>query len=66
MAKYQLSHLLNNYVTKSIITSKYTWKKIVNTTIHNKEQIMWQTRMDTDRDFECFKHVHTSLRASVP
>jgi len=65
LSRYHLQYLINNYIAYNTVPSKYEWKRIIQTSVQNKEHNEWKLRLDTDRDFERFKRVHLGIEPAV-
>ena len=65
LCKYNLSDILNMYVSSNTIPSKYSWKVRIKSTISANEHTLWRSRIDSDLDFGRFKHIHLNIEPAI-
>ena len=64
--KYKLQYIMNYYIENNpAFPSKSKWKNIVNNCIVRSETILWNNRLDADREFEFFKYLHTDIKPAI-
>ena len=57
LGKYQLRHALEAYLESSIFPSKFAWKRILKSTLHESAISSWHNRIQT-QDFSRFTALH--------
>ena len=57
LGKYQLRHVLEAYLESSIFPSKFAWKRILKSTLHESAISSWHNRIHT-QDFSRFTALH--------
>ena len=56
--KKQLSHILTDYIQCGNFMSKYSWNRLVKTTIYNKVKKLWTEKISNDRSLRAFYQIH--------
>ena len=56
--KKQLSHILTDYIQCGNFMSKYSWNRLVKTTIYNKVENLWTEKISNDRSLRAFYQIH--------
>ena len=57
LGKYQLRHVVETYLESSIFPSKFAWKRILKSTLHESAISSWHNRIQT-QDCSRFTALH--------
>jgi hypothetical protein len=63
--KYNLSHVLINYIQTGEFPNKKVWKVKCRNSISNHETLKWSERLSKDNDFARFKFLHTNIEHAI-
>ena len=65
LIKYDLVHLLNNYMSNQKLPAKHEWKSIVYKAINRQHTTHWRQRIEQTASFSLFKQLHASIRPAL-
>jgi len=66
IAKYKLHYMLNNYIAnQTILPTKRTWKRIVNSVVKTRESKLWSERLAKDSDFILFQVLQPAIMPAI-
>ena len=63
--KYLMTDILYCFTENAETLSKYAWKRRVRHEIAEREQRLWEQRINSDFDFTLFRRIHTSISPAV-
>ena len=55
--KYELGHILSNYVQDGVFPGKFAWKRMIKAKVHEAAKTAWYNRVSTP-EFQRFKLLH--------
>ena len=64
--KYRLQYIMNYYIeNNNMFPSKGEWKNAVNKSVMRAETLLWNNKINADKDFEYFKYLHKDIKPAI-